>query len=284
MPIESTSTTRNPLDFAFFDLDQEQSDMDSLFAKDNQTFVSVRSVSLINQEQSDMGSLFAKDNQTFVSVRGVSLINQKQPDMDLSFAKVNQTCVSVEGISITNQEPCYIYTIKGWLLYVYLESTNKRYLWHSKDYIRNMLNYLKINTAINVPKQDINSAALPINYKDIISGSIKSFGNSNIMNVMDVVQDAEKKEEELKSNIINAFKQIDEVESIYVQRYTYEWKIIILLNNKRYDDELMDRLLDIEYDLQNRDEDPLLDFSYIPKIYNNKWDILHPSSLLIYER
>jgi len=95
---------------------------------------------------------------------------------------------------------------------------------------------------------------------------------------------AENQEEELKSNIINAFKQIDEVESIYVQKYTYEWKVIILLNIKKHDDQLMDRLLDIEYDLQNRDEDPLLDFSYIPKIYNNKWDILHPSSLPIFER
>ena len=99
-----------------------------------------------------------------------------------------------------------------------------------------------------------------------------------------VVQDAENKEEELKNKIINAFKQIDEVESIYVQRYTYEWKVIILLNNTKYDNKLMDKLLDIEYDLQNRDEDPLLDFSYIPKIYNNKWDILHPSSLPIFER
>ena len=286
MSIEPSSTayTYNHLDFAFFDIDQEQSDMDLSFAKDNQTYISVRGVSLTNQEQSDMGSLFAKDNQTCVSVRGVSLINQKQPDMDLSFAKVNQTCVSVEGISITNQEPYYIYNIGGWLLYVYLKSTNEKYLWHSKDNIRNMLNYLKINTAINVPKQDINSAALPTNYKDIVSEAIKSFWSSDAMNGLAEIQDTENKEEELKNKIINAFKQINEVESIYVQKYTYEWKVIILLSNEKHDDELMDRLLDIEYDLQNRDEDPLLDFSYIPKIYNNKWDILHPSSLPIFER
>jgi hypothetical protein len=120
--------------------------------------------------------------------------------------------------------------------------------------------------------------------QDIVSEAIKSFWSSDATNVLAVVQDAEKKEEELKNNIVNAFKQIDEVEFIYLLRYTYEWKVIILLNNKRYDDELMDRLLDIEYDLQNRNEDPLLDFSYIPKIYNNKWDILHPSSLPIFER
>ena len=123
-----------------------------------------------------------------------------------------------------------------------------------------------------------------ITNKDIVSEYIKSFLSSNAMNGLAEIQDAENKEEELKNNIVNAFKQIDEVESIYVQRYTYEWKVIILLSNEKHDDELMDRLLDIEYDLQNRDEDPLLDFSYIPKIYNNKWNILHPSSLLIFER
>lgn len=111
-----------------------------------------------------------------------------------------------------------------------------------------------------------------------------SFKSPDLMNGLAVIQDTENNEEELKNNIINAFKQIDEVESIYVQKDTYEWKVIILLNNNRYDDKLMDKLLDIEYDLHNRDEDPLLDFSYIPKIYNNKWDILHPSSLLIFER
>jgi hypothetical protein len=113
---------------------------------------------------------------------------------------------------------------------------------------------------------------------------LSSFKNPDSMNDLGVIQDAEDNEEELKNNIINAFKQIDEVESIYMQKYTYEWKVIILLNNTKYDDKLLDKLLDIEYNLQNRDEDPLLDFSYIPKIYNNKWDILHPSSLLIFER
>jgi len=113
---------------------------------------------------------------------------------------------------------------------------------------------------------------------------LDSFLRSDLIDGLVTVQDVENNKEELKNNIINAFKLIDEVVSIYVQKDTYEWKVIILLNNTKYDDKLMDRLLDIEYDLQNRDEDPLLDFSYIPKIYNNKWDILHPSSLLIFER
>jgi hypothetical protein len=52
MLIDSNSTAYayNPLDFAFFDLDQEQPDMDLSFAKVNQTCVTVESISLTNQE------------------------------------------------------------------------------------------------------------------------------------------------------------------------------------------------------------------------------------------
>jgi len=212
-------------------------------------------------------------------------------EYDLNPSKANQTYTFPNDIFLTpNQGFYYIFAVgSNRLLYIYLEFINIDDLWYScKDNIGIMPNYMRDNiTTIAIgaiPKQDISSIILPINYKDIVSESIKSFWSSDAMNGLAEIQDAENKEEELKSNIINAFKQIDEVESIYVQKYTYEWKVIILLNIKKHDDKLMDRLLDIEYDLQNRDEDPLLDFSYIPKIYNNKWDILHPSSLPIFER
>jgi len=84
--------------------------------------------------------------------------------------------------------------------------------------------------------------------------------------------------------IANAFKDIDELTAIYTQRYRQELQVIVLLSIERYDDNLMYKLLNIEYDLQKENRDPLLAFSYIPKVYINKRDILHPNALLIFER
>jgi len=84
--------------------------------------------------------------------------------------------------------------------------------------------------------------------------------------------------------IANAFKDIDEVTAIYTQRYRQELQVIVLLSIERYDDDLMYKLLNIEYDLQKENRDPLLAFSYIPRVYIDKRDILHPNALLIFER
>jgi hypothetical protein len=91
-------------------------------------------------------------------------------------------------------------------------------------------------------------------------------------------------EDELQLRIVAEFGQIDEVESIYIQQQGYELKVTILLSINKYDDELMDKLLDTEYILQCDIKEPLLSFSYIPKIYSEKSDILHPNSMLIFER
>lgn len=94
----------------------------------------------------------------------------------------------------------------------------------------------------------------------------------------------EPKISEIELTIASAFKDIDKVTAIYTQRYRQELQVIVLLSTERYDDDLMYKLLNIEYDLQKENRDPLLAFSYIPKVYINKRDILHPNALLIFER
>ena len=67
---------------------------------------------------------------------------------------------------------------------------------------------------------------------------------------------------EIELIIANAFKDIEEVTAIYAQRYRQELQVIVLLSIGRYDDELMYKLSNIEYDLQKENRDPLLAFSY----------------------
>lgn len=94
----------------------------------------------------------------------------------------------------------------------------------------------------------------------------------------------EPKISEIELIIANAFKDIDEVRAIYTQKYRQELQVIVLLSIEKYDDNLMYKLLNIEYDLQKENRDPLLAFSYIPKVYINKREVLHPNASLIFER
>ncbi len=91
-------------------------------------------------------------------------------------------------------------------------------------------------------------------------------------------------EREVKWAIVEKFRNIEKVTAIYIQEYRRELQVIILLGIEEYDDELMDDLLDLEYDLHQEFHDPILSFSYIPRIYANRRDVVHPKALLIFER
>lgn len=91
-------------------------------------------------------------------------------------------------------------------------------------------------------------------------------------------------EKEIKWAIVEKFKNIEKVAAIYIQEYRRELQVIVLLGIEVYDDELMDDLLDLEYDLHQEFYDPILSFSYIPRIYANRHDVVHPKALLIFER
>ncbi len=91
--------------------------------------------------------------------------------------------------------------------------------------------------------------------------------------------------EDIKNQIAKAFQVIDEVVEIYLEIFHYELRVSILLNIKTYDDELMDKLLDIEYKFVDKDYgDFLFDFHYIPNLTNIKGTILHPGTTLVFKR
>jgi len=90
--------------------------------------------------------------------------------------------------------------------------------------------------------------------------------------------------QEIELSIVSKFKNIEQVTAIYTQKYRYELQIIVFLNMETYNNGLMHKLLDLEYDLQKQFQEPLLAFSYIPKIYKNRRDIVHPNALLIFEK
>jgi len=89
--------------------------------------------------------------------------------------------------------------------------------------------------------------------------------------------------DEAELEVVNKLRAIKQVIAIYAQRYRSELQIIVFLKSDKYDNELIHKLLDIEYELQKQFRDPVLAFSYIPRIYKNRRDIVHKNAKLIYE-
>jgi len=100
-----------------------------------------------------------------------------------------------------------------------------------------------------------------------------------------------KREKELKEleqeaflAIVSKFSQIEKVHSIYVQKYREELQIQILLSITQYDNDLMDGLLDIEYDIRKRYPEIVFEFFYPPAGISEKKDFIHPSAYCIYSK
>lgn len=91
-------------------------------------------------------------------------------------------------------------------------------------------------------------------------------------------------EQEAFFAIAREFSQIEKVQSIYVQKYREEVQIQILLSVTQYDNELMDNLLDIEYDIRKRYTEIVFEFFYPPAGISDKKDFVHPQAYCIYSR
>jgi len=92
------------------------------------------------------------------------------------------------------------------------------------------------------------------------------------------------RETELESEVAKKFKDVPEVEAIYVDLYLDSRRFQILTSNSKYDDELMEKLLTIEYEMKIAYRDITTSFEYIPRIYENTNEIVSSRSKLIYRR
>jgi len=94
------------------------------------------------------------------------------------------------------------------------------------------------------------------------------------------------KEIELESlfSIVRKFSEVKKVKSIYVQKYREEIQVFVLLSITQYNSDLMDTLLDIEYDVRKTYPNLVFEFFYPPAGISNKEDFIHPQSQCIYAR
>ncbi|MGQ9626292.1 MAG: hypothetical protein ACUVV0_05220 [Anaerolineae bacterium] len=78
----------------------------------------------------------------------------------------------------------------------------------------------------------------------------------------------------LEGEIRRKYQRTKQVEAIYIEHDLKVSQIIILLSSDQYDDDLMDRLLDIEYDVHKQFAAQMLSFSYIPLLDRKQDSIL----------
>lgn len=90
--------------------------------------------------------------------------------------------------------------------------------------------------------------------------------------------------EEIELAVADRYKDVKEVGAIYIQKYKKELQVTVLLKISQYKDELMDKLLDLEYELQEKYTEPLLALSYIPGDFKDIRSVVHPKAKLIFER
>lgn len=97
-------------------------------------------------------------------------------------------------------------------------------------------------------------------------------------------QEPKELEQEALLSVVSNFSEVEKVKSIYLQRYREEIQIYVLLFISQYDSDLMDTLLDIEYNIRKKYPQLVFEFFYPPARISEKKDFIHPQAQCIYAR
>ncbi len=86
------------------------------------------------------------------------------------------------------------------------------------------------------------------------------------------------------ARVREVYSKVDEVSAIYVSKYLDDITITVLLQNTKYSRKLMDWLFEIEYTLHKQNPSLVMEFLYMPRLYERRADVIHPRADLIYDR
>ena len=86
------------------------------------------------------------------------------------------------------------------------------------------------------------------------------------------------------ARVREVYSKVEDVSAIYVSRYLDDITITVLLQNTKYSRSLMDKLFEIEYTLHKQSPSLIMEFLYLPRLYEHRTDVIHPKAELIYDR
>lgn len=86
------------------------------------------------------------------------------------------------------------------------------------------------------------------------------------------------------ARVREVYSKVEDVFAIYVSRYLDDIPITVLLQDTKYSRSLMDKLFEIEYTLHKQNPSLIMEFLYLPRLYERRTDVIHPNAKLIYEK
>lgn len=86
------------------------------------------------------------------------------------------------------------------------------------------------------------------------------------------------------ARVREVYSKLEDVSAIYVSRYLDDITITVLLQKTKYSRSLMDKLFEIEYTLHKQNPSLIMEFLYLPRLYEHRTDVIHPKADLIYDR
>ena len=87
-----------------------------------------------------------------------------------------------------------------------------------------------------------------------------------------------------EQSILIRYQGVDQVQAIYIQRLPTVSNVFVLLQQDRYDDALMDSLLDLEGEILDQYPDRLFEFHYMPLLEDRQSLPIPASAVQIFHR
>jgi hypothetical protein len=97
-------------------------------------------------------------------------------------------------------------------------------------------------------------------------------------------EETQNREERMLLEMVALFMREPHVGSIYIQRHRKTLEVFVLLTISKYDIGVLDNLLDVEYDVREKNPDVFLDFTYPLGGQPHRSDFIHPEALCVFSR
>ena len=94
----------------------------------------------------------------------------------------------------------------------------------------------------------------------------------------------EARRERIELYFVQKLNIFTEIKAIYSHKHFDTFVFTVLLNTDEYDDDLMEKFFEVEYEIRNDFGNPPLNFNYLPILHGNKKELINPNYKLIFDK
>jgi len=97
-------------------------------------------------------------------------------------------------------------------------------------------------------------------------------------------EDDEARRERIELYFVQKLNIFKEVEAIYSHKHFDTFVFTAILNTGEYDNGLMEKFFEVEYEIRNEFGNPPLNFNYLPILHGSKKELINPDYKLIFNK